>query len=100
MIWAGIIVGSVACYGLKLAGMSVPPRVLEQPTVARISELLPIAMLSALVVVQTFGADRALVLDARAAGLAAAGIAVWRRWPFLVVVGLAAAVAAIVHAVA
>ena len=30
------------------------------------------------------------VLDARAAGLAVAGLAVWRRWPFLVVVALAA----------
>jgi hypothetical protein len=100
VIWAGIIAGSLGCYALKLAGLSVPARVLENPTVARIAELLPIAMLSGLIAVQTFGADRHLTVDARVAGLAAAGVAVWRRLPFLVVVGLAAAVAAGVRALA
>ena len=56
----------------------------------RIAALLPVVLLSALVAVQTFSSGPELVLDARAAGFAVAGVAVWRRWPFLVVVALAA----------
>jgi hypothetical protein len=61
--------------------------------------LLPLALLAALVVVQTFSDGRSIVVDARAAGLAAAGLAVYRRAPFIVVVALAAATAALVRAV-
>lgn len=90
MLWVGVLVGCLGCYLLKLAGLSVPESVLRRPRVHRISALLPIVLLAALVAVQTFSTGSQLVLDARAAGLAVAGIAVWRRWPFLVVVGLAA----------
>jgi hypothetical protein len=55
-------------------------------------------MLAALVVANTFGAGQALVLDARAAGVAAAAVAAWRRAPFLVVIVLGAAVTALVRA--
>jgi hypothetical protein len=50
-----------------------------------------------LVAVQAFSFGPELVLDARAAGLAVAGVAVWRRWPFLVVVALAALTTATVR---
>ena len=96
-LWIGIIVGSVGCYLLKLAGLSVPKTLLERPKLQRIAALLPVVLLSALVAVQTFSIGSGLVLDARAAGLAVAGIAVWRRWPFLVVVALAAFTTAIVR---
>jgi branched-subunit amino acid transport protein len=53
------------------------------------------ALLAALVVTETFGGeDRSLTIDARAAGVGAAGIALLLRAPFLVVVGVAAAVGA------
>ena len=89
-LWIGVLVGCLGCYLLKLAGVSVPESVLQRPRVHRIAALLPVVLLAALVAVQTFSTGSSLVLDARAAGLAVAGIAVWRRWPFLVVVGLAA----------
>jgi hypothetical protein len=89
-LWIGILVGCLGCYLFKLAGLSVPRSLLERPKVQRISALLPVVLLSALVAVQAFSFGSALVLDARAAGLAVAGLAVWRRWPFLVVVALAA----------
>lgn len=95
MLWIGIAVGALGCYLLKLAGLSVPRTVLERPRVQRIAALLPIVLLSALVAVQTFSFGSALVLDARAAGLAVAGVAVWRKLPFLVVVGLAAVTTAL-----
>ncbi len=63
-----------------------------------ILELLAPALLAALVVVQTLGAGRALVLDARAVGLAVAGVALWRRAPVLLVLLVAAAATALVRA--
>jgi hypothetical protein len=61
--------------------------------------LAPVALLAALTALQTFGhGAHGLVLDARAAGLAAAGVAVWRRAPFLLVVVVAVVVTALVRA--
>ena len=60
----------------------------------------PAALLPALVVVNTFAGDRRLVLDARAVGLAVAALAVWRKAPFVVVVGGAVAATALTRAIA
>lgn len=94
-MWTGILAGAVACYGLKLAGLSVPQRVLENRRVQKIAALLPVALLAALTVTQTFSQGHQLSLDARAVGLAVAVAAVVRRAPFLVVVCAAAASAAL-----
>jgi hypothetical protein len=96
-MWTAIVVGSFGCYALKLAGLSVPPRWLEHAHVRRIADLLPIALLSALIGTQTFATGRHLELDARFAGLLVALLLVWRRAPFLVVVFGAAAVAALLR---
>ncbi|MFG1928229.1 AzlD domain-containing protein [Cryptosporangium sp. NPDC048952] len=80
--------------------MSLPAAWLEDPRVLRAATLLPVALLAALVAVQTFGDGRSLALDARAAGIAVAIVAVLLRAPFLVVVVLAAATAAVVRAFA
>lgn len=93
MTWVAVLAGSLGCYLLKLTGFVVPTSVLDRPVVRRISGLLPIAMLAALVVVQTFATGTSLVVDARLAGLAVAVVALVLRAPFLVVV-LAAAVTA------
>ena len=95
MMWTGILAGAAACYVLKLAGLSVPQRVLEDRRVQKIAALLPVALLAALTVTQTFSQGHRLTLDARAVGLAVAVAAVLRRAPFLVVVCAAAASAAL-----
>jgi uncharacterized membrane protein len=97
MIWAGVLAASVACYGLKLAGLSLPQRWLTDPRVQKIVPLIPIALLAALVATQTFSTGRHLVLDVRVAALAVAIVAVLLRAPFLVVVAAAAATAAILR---
>ena len=94
MMWITVIGGSLACYAEKLAGTLVPARHLEHPRARRITSLLPIAMLAALVAVQTLASGTLLTIDARIAGLLAATIALLLRAPFLVVVIVAAAVAA------
>ena len=93
-MWPLVLIASVGCYALKLAGHSVPQRVLDRPRVRRIAALLPVSLLAALVAVQTFGSGPALVVDARFAGVAAAAVALVLRAPFLVVVVVAGVVAA------
>jgi branched-subunit amino acid transport protein len=94
MMWTAILLAGVGCYLLKLAGLSVPPRILERPLVERVADLIPVALLSALVAVQVFSDGHDLVLDARALGLGVAVVLLLLRAPFLVVVFGAAAVAA------
>lgn len=53
-LWATIVAGSIGCYGLKLAGLSLPESLLSHPRVQRTAGLLPVAMLTALVVVDLF----------------------------------------------
>jgi branched-subunit amino acid transport protein len=97
VIWAAVVAGGIGCYLLKLAGLSVPPRVLERPVVRRVAELIPVALLSALVAVQVFSSGHQLVIDERAAGLAAAVVLLLLRAPFLVVVFGAALTAALLR---
>jgi len=97
VIWFGVLAGCLACYLLKLAGMSIPARWLERPRVQRIAALLPVALLAALIAVQTFASGRHVVIDARLLGAGVAAFAVWRRWPFLVVVILSAASTALLR---
>ena len=100
MTWAAVLLTAAGCYALKASGWLLPHGVLERPVVRRCVELLPVALLSALVVVQTLSAGRSLALDARAAGLAAGAVALLLRAPFLVVVLVAAATAAGLRAAA
>lgn len=98
MIWTAVLVASAGCFLLKLAGWSVPARWLERERLQRAAVLLPVPLLAALVVVQTFAGDGRLVLDARAAGLAVGAVLVLLRAPFLLVVVAAAATAAVLRA--
>ncbi|WP_432479753.1 AzlD domain-containing protein [Nocardioides sp. GXQ0305] len=99
MIWAAIIGAGIGCYLLKLAGFSIPSWVLDHPVVERVADLIPVALLAALVAVQVLATDGALVVDARLVGLAAAVVLLLLRAPFLVVVFGAALVAALVRLV-
>ncbi|WP_066939206.1 AzlD domain-containing protein [Microtetraspora fusca] len=97
-VWIAVAVTALGCYAIKLLGLSVPAGLLERPLVRRLAALVPVAMLAALTAIQTFGSGRELVVDARAAGLAAAAVALLLRAPFLVVVGAAIVVTAAVRA--
>lgn len=97
MIWAGVLVACASCYALKLAGLSLPARVLQDARVLRTVPLVPIALLAALVATQTFSTGHHLVVDVRAAALAVAILAVLLRAPFLVVVAAASATAALLR---
>jgi branched-subunit amino acid transport protein len=96
--WILVIATVAGCYVLKLGGYLVPARVLAAPPVRRLVELLPVALLAALVVVEAVANGRHLDFDGpRLAGVAAGAIAVWRRAPFLVVIVVAGLTAALLR---
>ncbi len=97
MMWLAILVTAVGAYLLKLGGLSVPAWVLEHPLVERIADLLPVALLAALVAVQVFSDGPHLALDARVVGLGVAVVALLLRAPFIIVVVAAAVAAALVR---
>ncbi|MET7575076.1 AzlD domain-containing protein [Streptomyces sp. NPDC005492] len=97
-VWIAIAATALGCYVVKLAGLLVPANALERPLVRRLAALLPVALLAALTAQQTFADGHALVLDARAAGVAAAAVALVLRAPFLLVVAAAVLVTAGVRA--
>lgn len=87
MTWTTIAVLAVGTYLLKAVGPVVAGDRHMPPGVERVLMLLPPALFGALIAVQAFaGETGGLTLDARAGGLLAAGVAVWFRAPFLVVV--------------
>ena len=97
-IWATVLIGSLGCYLLKLAGLSVPAAWVEQPWVARVVDFVPAALLAALVAVQAVASGDDLVLDGRLVGLAVAALALALRAPFIVVLLLAGVAGALVQA--
>ena len=98
MIWTAVLLTAAGCFGFKAAGWTVPSTVLERPLLRRAAELLPVALLAALVITQVFADGRRLTVDARVVSLGVGAICLWGRLPFLVVVIAAAAAAAAVRA--
>ena len=96
-VWQTILLASIIVLALKLVGYLVPPPFATRPTPSRVANLLTVALLSALVVVQTVGQGQAIVVDARLpAVLVAAGLFALRV-PFIVVIVAAAFVAAMLR---
>ena len=98
MMWVAVGLGAAAVMGIKIAGYLLPESVVAHPRLAPIVALVTVALLAGLTAVQTFASGHALALDARAVALVVAAIALWRRAPFIVVVILAAATAALLRA--
>ena len=61
-------------------------------------DLLPAALLASLAIVSTVSDGPAVTIDARLVGLIVAGVALWRRAPFVIVIVVASAATAIVRA--
>lgn len=124
MSWTAILVLALGAYMLKAIGLLVlGPATLANDSVARdsaqeeasngaintavrsrtagipmqLGQLLPPALLAALVVSQTVVTGTDLVLDARLAGVLAGGVAAWRKAPFWAVLIIAAAVSATIR---
>jgi branched-subunit amino acid transport protein len=98
-LWVAVLATAAGCYALKVAGLTVPARVLGSARVRRFAELVPVALLAALAAVQAATAGHAFDLDpARLAGLGAAVAALLLRAPFLIVIVAAAGTTALLRA--
>ena len=94
----GVLVGTSAlCYLIKLVGYLVPERWFAHPRLQRVNSLVPVVLLSALVVAQAFATKTHVMIDHRAAGVAAALAALIATAPFPVVVLSAAVTSALVY---
>ena len=99
MSWSAVFALAAGAYAFKVLGLVILGGRELPPTITRCIALLPAALLPALIAVQTLTTDDRWVVDARAAGVAAAILAAWRRAPFPLVIVIGAAVAALVRAV-
>ena len=98
IFWVSLLVTSAIVFIIRFAGYLVPEKYLTNPTALRINTFIPIALLSALVAVQSFTDKASIVIDQRMAGLGVAVIALLLKAPFpIVVIGAAATSAAIFH---
>lgn len=97
MTWTLVVALAIGAYGFKVLGLVVLGGRTMPAVIERCLYLIPAAVISALIVKDTFSIERELVLDARAAGIAVATLAAWRRLPLIVVIVLGAAVTALVR---
>lgn len=96
-IWIAVGVVAVICALMRvtaplLLGQRQPPRLISA------LELAVPALLAALIVTQTFGAGKSLVIDPRLAGVVAGGLVALARKPLLLTLVVAVAVTALVRA--
>ena len=96
-LWGWLLLACALAFLTKLLGYAVPARFLQNPRMTQVAACMTVALLAALTVMNTLAAGTALVLDARLVALAVAALALWLRAPFLLVVVLGAASAALLR---
>jgi branched-subunit amino acid transport protein len=97
--WGLVILLGAGSYACKLVGFVIIGGRQLPHVVERCLALVPAALLTALIVKDTFSTGQDLVIDARAAGVGVAVLAAWRRAPLVVVIFLGAAVTALLRLV-
>jgi branched-subunit amino acid transport protein len=95
--WIAVIATSLAAFLLKYLGHLIPASYIEKPRVERITQYIPIVLLSGLIAMQTFTDKTKLMIDHRAAGIAIAFAGVIAKLPFPVVIIGAMATSAICY---
>lgn len=98
MSWAAILTLAAGTYALKASGPLLLGDRRLPPLLNRLAELLPAALLAALIADSVAAGDRRLVVDARLVGFVAAVVAVRLRASFLVVVVAGCAATAVARA--
>jgi hypothetical protein len=95
--WWTVLAAGLVVLAIKAVGHLLPRRWVEAPAFTRTAGMITVGLLAALVVVQGATDGRAVLVDARVVALGVAAVALWLRAPFIVVVTLAAATAAVVR---
>lgn len=97
MTWFAVLITAAAAWLQKYLGYLVPESLVAGPRAQLAAALVPVGLLAALIAVSTFTTEGAVSIDARVAGLAAAAVALMLRAPFLLVLVVAAATAALLR---
>lgn len=100
MSWWLVLGLAATAYAFKALGLIVVGDRELPPVLSRCLALIPAALVAAIVMKDTFSVGRHLVIDARAAGFAAAIVAAWRRAPLIAVIVIGATVTALVRQIA
>lgn len=98
LTWSAVILLAVGVYGQRAIGATAIDTARLDPRWQRVLTALPLAIISAVIALQTVTSSRALTVDARLAGLVVAALCAWRRLPLLVTVLAAAATTAAIRA--
>lgn len=85
-LWQSVLAASIICLALKALGYALPQAWIERPLIARITDLVTIALLGALIANQSVAGGEGFQIDARLPALGFAAILLILRAPFLVVV--------------
>lgn len=96
-LWTTVIVASVLSFAIKFSGYLVPQSLLEKPRFTRVTNLLTVAMLAALVAVQTLAVGQWIEIDARVPAVIVAAILFAFRVPFIIVVIVAGVIAVVLR---
>ena len=97
-LWVAIVGVALASAAIKAMGPILVGGKELPPSVSAVIALLAPALLTALVVTETFGEDGHLVLDEKAIGVGVAALALALRASVLLTVALAALTTALVRA--
>ncbi|MFV0523167.1 MAG: AzlD domain-containing protein [Acidimicrobiales bacterium] len=100
MSWFVIVALAVGTAAQRLVGMFAAGAVIARHRgLTLLADLLPVAIIAAVIAQLSFTRGRSLVVDDRVVGLAVAGILVWRRAPLVVVVLASAGATALVRSI-
>jgi branched-subunit amino acid transport protein len=96
-IWLTISASVVVMLAMRIFGYTLPAHLVSKERVLRITALIPIVLLAALIAVQTMTSDGRLVIDHRFAGLVAGAIALYLKRSFLTVMVIAGVTGALFY---
>jgi hypothetical protein len=98
MTWTVIFLLAGGVAGQRLVGMFAGGAMLARvPALSRLASLIPAAVVAAVIAQLTLASGKSLVIDERLAGMAVAGVLVWRRAPFVVIILAAASTTALLR---
>ncbi len=97
MSWSFIFLLAGVAYGFKLLGSVVIGQRAVPPVLERCLLLIPAALLAGLIAKDTFTTGQTIGIDARAAGLAVAVLATWKKLPFAVIIVLGVGTTALIR---
>lgn len=97
MSWAFIFALAAVSYGFKLFGAVIVGQRTMPTVLERCLLLIPAALLAGLIAKDTFTVGQTIGIDARAAGLAVAALATWKKLPFAVIIVLGVGTTALIR---